>query len=95
MIGGIILALIPFIISRQTNTARKIAEAIFILSIVYPVLILLIYLTRKFLGESYSYLILGMIVGFLIGIVTFFLFIGWAFLSIRELLHRREQIHKT
>jgi len=75
--GGIITGAILTFLPRQTKWCKRLSRMILALSLLYPILIILLYVRRNHLGESYAYLIYGALLGILLGIIAGIVFLVW------------------
>ena len=89
MISGLIVGLIFTFVPGQTRSARRLSRTICALSVLYPAVIVLLYLRRNNLGESYAYLLYGLLFGILFGIIAGILFVAWLIVFIRGILDRK------
>jgi hypothetical protein len=83
MTGGIITGAILTFLPRQTNQCQRLSRTILALSVLYPVLIILLYLLRDHLGESYAYLIYGAVLGILLGTIAGIVALAWLIVFIK------------
>ena len=64
-------------VPSQSKQAKRIAVTICLLTLMYPIAILLLYLRRGHLGESYAYIVYGLLVCFALGVIAAVLFVAW------------------
>jgi len=82
MAGGIITGAILTFFPGQTKWCKRLSRVILALSLLYPILIILLYVRRDHLGESYAYLIYGALSGILLGIMAGIVALVWLTLFI-------------
>ena len=90
MAGGLAVGAILTFLPRQTIWAQRLSRTILGLSALYPTLIVLLYVRREHLGESYAYLILGALLGILLGIIAGITAVSWLVVYIRGIRRQKE-----
>ena len=85
MAGGIITGAILTCWPRQTKWCKRLSRTILALSVLYPILIVLLYVRRNHLGESYAYLIYAAVLGIFLGIIAGIVALVWLTLFIKGL----------
>jgi len=83
--GGIITGAVLTFLPRQTKWCRRLSRTALTLSVLYPILIVVLYLLRDHLGESYAYLICGAALGVLLGIIAGIVALAWLVVFTRGL----------
>lgn len=91
MIGGVVLGTILVLLPRQNKWGRRLSRTILALSVLYPVVILLLYLGQDHLGESYAYLILGGLFGILVGVMAGIALLAWLVVYFMGVRRRRAE----
>lgn len=77
MIGSAVAGLALVFAPRQTKWARRLALAILVLACLYPCGIVWLYMARNNMGESYGYLIGGILLAILLGVIGGALLLSW------------------
>jgi MFS-type transporter involved in bile tolerance (Atg22 family) len=90
MAGGIVTGVILAFLPQQTKLAKRLSMTILVLSLLYPILIVLLYVRREHLGESYAYLILGAVLGIFLGIIAGIIVISWLVIYVRGIMRLKE-----
>ena len=90
MAGGIVVGVILAFLPHQTKWAKRLSRTILALSVLYPILIVLLYARREHLGESYAYLIFGALLGIFLGIIAGIIAFSWLVVYIRGIIRRKE-----
>jgi hypothetical protein len=88
--GGLLVGTLLTFLPRQTKWAKRLSRTILALSVLYPILIVLLYVRREHLGESYAYLVYGALVGILLGIIAGIIAIAWLVVYIRGITRLKE-----
>ncbi len=83
MTGGITVGAILTFLPSQTRWGKRLSRVILALSVLYPILIVLLYIRREHLGESYAYLVLGSLLGILLGIIAGVVALAWLIVFIK------------
>jgi hypothetical protein len=77
MIAGVVSGIVLICIPGQAKRSKRISRIIGLITGLYPLGIIGLYLGRSHLGESYAYLIFGGVIAGLLGLVAGGLFIAW------------------
>lgn len=88
--GGMVVSVILTFLPHQTKWGKRLSRTILALSVLYPVLIVLLYVRREHLGESYAYLILGALLGILLGIIAGIIALSWLVVYTRGIRRSKE-----
>lgn len=83
MAAGLLLATLLAFLPGQTRWAKRLAWTLLAISVLYPVLIVLLYVRREHLAESVAYLVYGLIAGILLGIVAGIIAFIWLAVYLR------------
>jgi hypothetical protein len=90
MIGSAIATLALFFVPRQTKWAKRLAVSILVLACLYPCEIVWLYAARNNMGESYGYLIGGILLGILMGLIAGALFLSWIIVYLVGIKKRKQ-----
>jgi len=88
--GGLVVGAILTFLPHQTKWGKRLSRTILALTVLYPILIVLLYVWREHLGESYAYLILGTLLGILFGIIAGIIALSWLVIYIRGIRRQKE-----
>lgn len=77
MIGAVVAGVALVCAPGQTKPARRIALGILVLACLYPCAIVGLYVARNNMGESYAYLIAGVLLAVLLGLIGSVLLLAW------------------
>lgn len=77
MIGSAVAGVALVFAPRQTKWTRRLSVAILLLACLYPCGIVWLYAARNNMGESYGYLIGGILLAILLGLIAGTLLLSW------------------
>jgi len=95
MIGSALTGLALVFAPKQTKWARRLAIAILVLASVYPCGITWLYAARNDMGESYGYLIGGVLLAILLGMIGSALLVSWIVAYIVGIRKRRRNLEPS
>jgi hypothetical protein len=89
MIAGVVSGIVLMCIPGQAELSKRISRIIGMITGLYPLGIVGLYLGRSHLGESYAYLIFGGVIAILLGICVGVLIVIWSVVYIMELQRKK------
>ena len=95
IIGAAIAGLTLVFAPKQTKWAKRLAVAILVLVCVYPCGIAWLYAARNNMGESYGYLIGGILLAILLGVIGGALLLSWIVVYIIGIRRRKENLEPS
>ena len=90
MIGSAIAALALVFVPRQTQWAKRLAVSTLVLACLYPCGIAWLYAARNNMGESYGYLMGGILLGIVHGLITGALLLSWVVVYLVGIKKRKQ-----
>ena len=91
MMGGVLAGIALLCVPGQSKWSKRLSGSICLLTWLYPAMIVLLYVRREDLGESYAYLVLGILGAILLAIIAGVLFLSWTVTYLVVLKRKRKE----
>jgi zinc transporter ZupT len=83
--GALLIAIVLVMVPQQTRWTTRISRVFLMLAGIYPIVITWLFLARNSMGESYAYLIYGLLIAALLGLLGGALLLSFIIVYVTEM----------